>query len=72
MLPLLQRLLTGDRDVLRLLRVNPFPGSPPAVVRVRRYRYRYTTWRELRDTGACWQRESAGEYVAPLTLRGHG
>jgi hypothetical protein len=72
MLPLLQRLLTGDRDVLRLLRVNPFPGSPPAVVRVRRYRYRYTTWRELRDIGACWQRESAGEYVAPLTLRGHG
>jgi hypothetical protein len=63
--PLLRRLLAGDRDVARLLRVNPFPDAPPAVIRVRRYRYRYTTWRELRETGAWWQREPAGEYLPP-------
>jgi hypothetical protein len=69
LLPLLRALLAGNRDVTRLLRVNPFPGDPPAVIRVRRYRYRYTTWSELRETGACWHREPAGEYVPPLTLR---
>jgi lipase maturation factor len=69
LLPLLQALLKGDREVLCLLRVNPFPGDPPAVVRVLRYRYRYTTWRELRATGACWHRDPAGERVPPITLR---
>ena len=69
LMPLLRRLLTGDAELARLLRVNPFPGSPPAAVRVLRYRYRYTTWRELRATGACWRREPAGEYIPPLTLR---
>jgi Lipase maturation factor len=33
---LLHRLLAGDQDVLRLLRVNPFPAAPPVFVRVRR------------------------------------
>jgi hypothetical protein len=65
---LLRRLLAGDRDVARLLRVNPFPDDPPAVIRVRRYRYRYTSWRELRQTGAWWHREPAGEYLGPMTI----
>ena len=69
LLPLLRRLLAGDRDVVRLLRVNPFPDNPPAVIRVRRYRYRYTTWRELRETGAWWHREPVDELVPPITLR---
>jgi hypothetical protein len=53
---LLQSLLDGDQDVLRLLRVNPFPGEPPAQVRVSLYRYRFTTWRQRRETGAWWDR----------------
>ena len=69
MLPLLYRLLTGDRDTLRLLRVNPFAGAPPVFVRVSRYRYRFTSWRELRRTGAWWERIRAGEAVEPVTLR---
>ncbi len=66
---LLYALLTGDRDVLRLLRANPFPGQPPAAVRVSRYRYRYTTWRQLRRTGAWWERIPAGMYRGAVTLR---
>ncbi len=66
---LLQRLLTADPQVLRLLRGDPFAGARPAQVRVLRYRYRFTTGRELRRTGACWSREPAGEYQAPVTLR---
>jgi Lipase maturation factor len=69
--PLLHRLLTADPDVLRLLRTNPFPGDPPAFVRVSRYRYRFTSWRRLRQTGAWWDRSPAGEFLPPVTLRPH-
>ena len=68
--PLLHRLLTGDPAVLRLFRVNPFPGVPPAAVRVIRYHYRFTSWRELRETGAWWHRDRTGTYLTPITLRG--
>ena len=39
----LVRLLEGDRPTLRLLRRNPFPDAPPAFVRARLFRYRYST-----------------------------
>jgi len=68
---LLRHLLAGDREVARLLRTNPFPDAPPAAIRVRRYRYAYTSWRELRQTGAWWHREPAGEYMRPITQRDH-
>ncbi|HEX6523452.1 MAG TPA: lipase maturation factor family protein [Streptosporangiaceae bacterium] len=118
LVPLLYRLLTGDPDVLRLLRGrpgrgrgwgpgtgtgrspgrgrgrgpdpgrspgrcpgwgrgrgrgrdpgNPFRDAPPVFVRVIRYRYNFTSWRELRETGAWWDRTPAGEFVAPVRLR---
>ncbi|MFJ8666317.1 lipase maturation factor family protein [Streptomyces sp. NPDC093600] len=64
-----ERLLEGDRDTLRLLRHNPFPDAPPTHVRARLYRYRYTTWRELRETGAWWHRTLLREYMPPVRLR---
>ncbi|WP_409234615.1 lipase maturation factor family protein [Streptomyces sp. PA5.6] len=67
--PLVERLLDDDRDTLRLLRSSPFPpGSPPAYIRARLYRYRYTTWRELRETGACWERTYVREFLGPTRL----
>ncbi|HLI41404.1 MAG TPA: lipase maturation factor family protein, partial [Streptosporangiaceae bacterium] len=66
--PLLYRLLRADRDVLRLLRANPFPDGPPAFVRVSRYRYRFTSWRQLRRSGAWWDRTPAGVYLEPVRL----
>jgi hypothetical protein len=68
LLPLLRKLLTGDRAVLGLLRRNPFPESPPAYVRARLYRYRFTDARQRRETGAWWQRSLVGEYVRPVSL----
>ncbi|TPQ18105.1 lipase maturation factor family protein [Streptomyces sporangiiformans] len=66
---LMQRLLENDRDTLRLLRRSPFPAdAPPRFVRARLYRYRYTTWRELRETGACWQRTYVREFLPPTRL----
>ncbi|MCS0637407.1 lipase maturation factor family protein [Streptomyces sp. LP05-1] len=66
--PLVERLLDGDRDTLRLLRHNPFPGVPPARIRARLYRYRFTTWRELRETGAWWHRTLVREFLPPTRL----
>jgi Lipase maturation factor len=69
MAPLLRRLLAGDQDVLRLLRRNPFPAAPPAYLRVTRYRYRFTSRRQRRETGAWWDRTPAGEYLPPVSSR---
>jgi hypothetical protein len=65
----LRLLLQGDRPTLRLLRRSPFrPESPPAFVRVRLFRYRFTTRRERRETGAWWSRSPAGILVDPVSL----
>lgn len=66
----MERLLAGDRDTLRLIRYNPFPDAPPRYVRARLYRYRFTTWRELRETGAWWHRTLVREYLPPTRLAG--
>ncbi|MDX2931717.1 lipase maturation factor family protein [Streptomyces ipomoeae] len=68
---LVERLLENDRDTLRLLRRSPFPAdAPPRFVRARLFRYRYTTWRELRETGACWERTYVREFMPPTRLAG--
>ncbi|SEF13253.1 lipase maturation factor family protein [Jiangella alba] len=61
---LLAKLRDNDPDVVALLRHNPFPHLPPAHVRARLYRYRFTDRRERRDTGAWWQRTLIGDYRA--------
>jgi hypothetical protein len=68
LLVLVERLLEGDGPTLRLLRSNPFPDRPPAAVRATLYRYRFTTWRERRATGAWWAREPVGAYLPPVCL----
>jgi hypothetical protein len=66
---LVTRLLEGDPATRRLLgRPDPFGDHPPAVVRARLYRYRFTTPAERRHTGAWWHRDLVGEYLAPLRL----
>jgi hypothetical protein len=68
---LVERLLENDRATLKLLRRSPFPpDEPPRFVRARLFRYRYTTWRELRETGACWERTYVREYLPPTRLAG--
>ncbi|MGW0734956.1 lipase maturation factor family protein [Streptomyces sp. NPDC002851] len=66
--PFVERLLENDRDTLRLLRHNPFPDAPPTHVRALLYHYRYTTWRELRETGAWWHRTYIRDYLPPTRL----
>jgi hypothetical protein len=62
------RFLDGDEATLRLLRRggNPFPDHPPAFVRARLFRYRYTTRAERRANGAWWVRTEVGTYLPPM------
>lgn len=64
----IQKLLEGDDNVLSLLDHNPFPEDPPAHIRVQRYRYRYTTPDERRETGDWWHREAVNDYYGPISL----
>ncbi len=63
MLDLIEALLRGDDGIRRLLATDPFTDDPPAQVRVRRFRYRYTTREERRLTGAWWIRTFDGDYL---------
>jgi len=63
-LHLAYQLLRGDREVLRLFSVDPFPAAPPRFVRIVVYRYRFTHWGE--DPEAWWHREQEGVLVGPL------
>ena len=64
----IRKLLSSDREILRLMRKNPFPHQPPAHIRALFYQYRYTTAQEKRDTGAWWSRKLLGTYLPPMSL----
>jgi hypothetical protein len=70
LLPLLERLLRNDEATLRLLSHNPFADTAPRYVRVQLYRYRFTTWQELRKEHAWWHRRLLGEFLGPLSIKG--
>jgi hypothetical protein len=61
------QLLQNDPATLRLLRHNPFPGSPPRYVRAQLYRYRFTSAAELRRDHAWWHRTLEGSYLRPMS-----
>jgi hypothetical protein len=63
------KLLQGDREVLALLRENPFPGKPPRRVRALLYSYRLTTPAEHAQSGAWWKRELQGVWLPPVSLQ---
>lgn len=62
---LLDALRRGDPLIRRLVRVDPFDGAAPRWLRVRRFRYRYTTRDERRATGDTWHRVLLGVEVGP-------
>jgi lipase maturation factor 1 len=64
---LVLKLLEGDRGVKRLLKYDPFPDSPPRLVRARLMRYEFTTPEERRATGDWWKRVVIGEYLPEVS-----
>ena len=65
---LVERLLANDPLIVGLLKRNPFPDAPPTHVRARLFRYRFTSWRARRETGACWDRVAVGTYLPPVRI----
>jgi hypothetical protein len=61
------KLLDGNEEVRSLLRHDPFPDESPSQIRVRRYRYEYTTPDEKRETGDWWDREFMNKYYGPVS-----
>lgn len=66
----IRKLLENDREMLKLIRRNPFAGEPPAFIRASFYRYEYTTWKEHRESGAWWKRKRVDDYL-PALSRAH-
>ena len=66
---LAEKLLQGDRGMLGLMARNPFPDAPPRFLRMRLYRYRFTSPEERKATGDWWSRTYVGEYLPPASLR---
>jgi len=61
---LVQKLLEGEKRILRLFTRNPFPDAPPKFIRADWYRYQFTKPGEP----GWWTRAYVGEYLPPITL----
>lgn len=64
----LQRLLEGEKDVLKLLKTNPFPNTPPKYIRGNFYVYHFTNIKERWQSSAYWKREHKGLYSPVMSL----
>jgi predicted DCC family thiol-disulfide oxidoreductase YuxK len=62
------RLLEGKREVLALMKTNPFPDKPPKYIRASLYDYRFTNFQQRRVNGSWWRREYKGEYLPAISL----
>jgi hypothetical protein len=65
---LARKLLENDPATVRLFRENPFHDAPPRFIRALFYHYRYTNWREKKETGAWWERRLIATYLPPVSL----
>ncbi len=62
-------LLQGKPEVLKLLKDNPFPETPPRYVKATLYKYRFTDIETKRSEGKWWRRERIGVYCPTISLR---
>jgi lipase maturation factor 1 len=66
---LVERLLEGSPDVLRLLEKNPFPDKPPRFIRAALYDYHFSNTSTRRSTHAIWTRTLVGGFFPTVGLR---
>ncbi|UFS69594.1 lipase maturation factor family protein [Geomonas sp. RF6] len=64
---LVLRLLKPSPHVLRLLKTNPFPDSPPIFIRISVYSYRFSDHATKRRDGVWWERKRVGHFP-PMSL----
>jgi hypothetical protein len=63
-----RRLLEGEPSVVALFASDPFPDGRPDMIRTLLYRYRFSDYSTLVQTGSWWTRETVGEY-SPMVVR---
>lgn len=68
----LVRLLQGRDAVTGLLAENPFEDRPPEWIRVVTYRYRFSSYQRLFETGEWWVRDRRRRYVPSVRLSEDG
>ncbi|MEE2900991.1 MAG: lipase maturation factor family protein [Myxococcota bacterium] len=62
------QLLQGNKEVLKLLEYNPFPGSPPKFIRAQKDRYRFSDLETKAKTSNWWVRNQNGMYMPMQAL----
>jgi hypothetical protein len=62
-------LLRGDREIKTLLAGDPFPDTPPKLVRARLFRYEML---KVGEGPGWWRRTPAGEFIRPVSLNDPG
>jgi hypothetical protein len=62
-----ESLLENNHAVLGLFAGNPFPDTPPRLVRAVLWQYWFSTPEEKHKEGIWWQRQSLGTYAPTLT-----
>lgn len=67
--PFMRRLLRNDREVVALLRRNPFPEHAPRYVQAWVYDYHFTDFDELQKTGRWWRRDNKQLFLPPMQLQ---
>ncbi|HEX6983604.1 MAG TPA: lipase maturation factor family protein, partial [Balneolaceae bacterium] len=65
---LIKKLLKNDEDTLGLLRDNPFIPFAPEFIRIRLFKYEFTSRIEQKQTGNQWKRSFQGIYLSPKSL----
>lgn len=63
------KILEGDKEVLRLLKTNPYPKSPPRYLRALIYEYKFNDLETYAATGEFWTRELKGTYLPEISLK---
>jgi hypothetical protein len=62
-------LLQGSKDVLGLIKTNPFP-HPPRFIRIHLYQYHFSPFALRGKTGQWWTREFKGLYMPVVSKKG--
>ena len=66
------KLLSNDREVLKLFAGNPFSQQPPQQIRALLWQYWFTSMAEKRSTGMWWRRELLGLYAPTIERTADG
>jgi hypothetical protein len=67
-LSLVQGLLAGSPDLDQFFVSNPFPSSPPKLIRAYVYDYHFATPYERKSTGNWWRRDNKRVFLPPVML----